>query len=156
MDRMSMAPDVSPAVVAPGPSRRSIVRRILANRFVRFLVVGGINTVFGYSVFAVLILLKVAYPIAAFLSTVLGVLFNFKSYGRLVFGSHDNRLIFRFFGVYGVCYLLGLAPLAWAKAHAVPILLMAAICALPMAAIGFWLQRAFVFHARGPSPSMED
>ena len=125
------------------------VRWVLGNRFLRFLIVGAINTVFGYSVFAALILLKVPYPVAAFLATVLGVLFNFKSYGRLVFGSHDNRLIFRFFGVYGVCYLLGLAPLAWAKAHGVPILLMAALCALPMAAIGFLLNRRFVFrHAR--------
>ena len=125
------------------------VQWVLGSRFLRFLIVGGINTVFGYSVFAALILLKVAYPIAAFLSTVFGVLFNFKSYGRLVFGSHDNSLIFRFFGVYGVCYLLGLAPLAWAKAHGVPILLMAAICALPMASIGFLLNRRFVFrHAR--------
>lgn len=121
------------------------LQSVFANRFLRFLLVGGINTIFGYSVFALLIIFKMPYPIAAFLATVLGVLFNFKSYGRLVFGSRDNRLIFRFVGVYGLCYLLGLAPLAWAKAHAVPILLMAAICALPMAAIGFLLNRRFVF-----------
>ena len=83
------------------------------------------------------------------ISTVLGVLFNFKSYGTLVFGSHDNRLILRFVLVYGVCYLVGLVPLAWAKSHGVPILAMAAICALPMAGLAFALQRAFVFARRG-------
>ena len=133
-------------VPAPEGGLSAAAHRILTNRFVRFLLVGGINTVFGYSAFAILILLKVPYPIAAFFATVLGVLFNFKTYGTLVFQSHDNRLIFRFFAVYGICYLVGLIPLAWAKAHGVPILLMAAIFVLPMAGLGFVLNRAFVFH----------
>lgn len=121
------------------------VRELLRSRFLRFLLVGGLNTLFGYSVFAGLILLRVAYPVAAFVSTVAGVLFNFKSYGALVFESHDNRRIFRFFVVYGVCYLVGLAPLAWAKAHGVSLLLMAALFILPMAAFAFVLNRRFVF-----------
>jgi putative flippase GtrA len=124
------------------------VRRLFALRFVRFLIVGGINTAFGYAVFAIFILLKIPYPIAAFFSTTLSVLFNFKSYGRFVFGSHDNRLIFRFFLVYAICYAVGLIPLAWAKAHGVPILLMAAICVLPMAALAFSLNRFLVFRGR--------
>jgi putative flippase GtrA len=123
------------------------IRRLLRSRFVRFLLVGGLNTVFGYTVFAISILIGIPYPLAALVSTVLGVLFNFKSYGTLVFGSHDNRLILRFFAVYGICYFVGLLPLAWAKAQGVPILLVAAICALPMAALAFTLQRALVFRA---------
>jgi putative flippase GtrA len=122
--------------------------RLLRNRFVRFLLVGGLNTLFGYAVFTICILVGIPYPVSALISTVLGVLFNFKSYGALVFGSHDNRLILRFFLVYGTCYLIGLAPLAWAKSHGMPILAMAAICALPMAGLAFALQRAFVFVRR--------
>ena len=123
--------------------------RLLKNRFVRFLLVGGLNTAFGYGVFAAGILVGAPYALAALIATVLGVLFNFKSYGMLVFGSHNDRLILRFFAVYGVCYLVGLVPLAWAKAHGVPVLWMAAICAVPMAAFAFTLQRAFVFRDRG-------
>ena len=100
---------------------------------------------FGYCAFAVLILVRIPYPVAAFFSTIASILFNFKSYGVVVFGSHDNRLIFRFFAVYAVCFLVGLVPLAWAKANGVPIRRVAAICALPMAALAFTLQRAFVF-----------
>ena len=121
------------------------IRRLLRGRFVRFLLVGGLNTLFGYTVFAICILIGIPYPLAALVSTVFGVLFNFKSYGTLVFASHDNRLIFRFIAVYGICYLVGLVPLAWAKAHGVPILWMAAICILPMAALAFTLQRFVVF-----------
>jgi putative flippase GtrA len=118
---------------------------VIRPRFFRFLVVGGVNTAFGYSVFAALILLRVPYPVAALLSTVAGVLFNFKSYGTFVFGSHDNRRIFRFFAVYGICYLVGLIPLAWGKAHGISFLIIAAVFALPMAALSFALNRHFVF-----------
>jgi len=136
--------------VAPSPGSISIgVRTLLRNRFVRFLLVGGLNTAFGYTIFAVCILIGVPYPVAALISTVLGVLFNFKSYGALVFGSHDNRRIFRFFAVYGICYVVGLVPLVWAKSHGVPILWIAAICALPMAALAFTLQRLLVFRGFG-------
>lgn len=119
------------------------------------MLVGGLNTAFGYTVFAICILIGTPYQLAALVSTVLGVLFNFKSYGALVFASHDNRLIFRFIAVYGICYLVGLVPLAWAKAHGVPILWMGAICVLPMAALAFTLQRVLVFHRSGGMPGLK-
>ena len=128
------------------------LRRLLANRFVRFLVVGGVNTVFSYVTFAVFILLRVPYPIAAFVATVLSVLFNFKSYGRFVFESHDNSLILRFFLVYGICYVVGLGPLAWGKAHGVSLLLIAAVFLLPMAALSYTLNRLLVFRRAGGPP----
>jgi putative flippase GtrA len=130
-------------------SEQGRIRPLLRSRFVRFLLVGALNTAFGYTVFAISILIGIPYPVAALLSTVLGVLFNFKSYGTLVFASHDNRLIFRFFAVYGICYAVGLVPLAWAKAHGVPLLWMGAICVLPMAVLAFTLQRLLVFRAAG-------
>jgi putative flippase GtrA len=131
-----------------GKRRVLTPKDLLRSRFVRFLLVGGINTLFGYGVFAALILLRVPYALAALVSTVAGILFNFKSYGTLVFGSRDNRLIFRFFAVYGVCYLLGLVPLAWAKAHHMNLLVVAAVMLVPMAAVSFVLNRTFVFGAR--------
>jgi putative flippase GtrA len=147
-----------PAVTGEVPGEgtgQGAIRRLLRSRFVRFLLVGGLNTAFGYTVFAICILIGIPYPLAALVSTVLGVLFNFKSYGALVFASHDNRLIFRFIAVYGVCYVVGLVPLAWAKAHGVPILWMAAICVLPMAALAFTLQRVLVFHRSGGMPGLK-
>ncbi|MHC5824813.1 MAG: GtrA family protein, partial [Nostoc sp.] len=46
----------------------------LSKRFIRFLIVGGINTLFGYSLFALLILLNFHYEIAALISTACGIL----------------------------------------------------------------------------------
>jgi putative flippase GtrA len=150
--------------MAPGVTRGEVVpvdgvpvwRSLLANRFVRFLLVGGLNTVFGYGVFALFILMRVPYPIAALLATVLGILFNFKSYGTLVFGSRDNRLIFRFFFVYGIGYAVGVGLLALGKAFGVPVLLTGAVIAIPVAGLSFVLNRSFVFRSAAASGSAAD
>ena len=111
----------------------------------RFLLVGGLNTAFGYGMFALFILLGVHYAVAAFLSTVLGILFNFKTTGTIVFKSHDNRLILRFFGVYGFMYVIGVANLKLFKELGVHVLITAAVFTLPGAMLSFWLMRRFVF-----------
>lgn len=66
-------------------------------QLVKFLLVGGLNTLFGYAVFAVLISTGLHYTIAVFIGTLIGVLFNFKTTGKLVFDSQDNTLIWKFF-----------------------------------------------------------
>ena len=75
-------------------------------RFIRFLIVGGLNTAFGYLVFAVFIWLDFHYSAATSLSTVIGIVFNFFTTGRLVFKNSNNRLIFKFFAVYGITWLI--------------------------------------------------
>jgi len=107
--------------------------------------VGAVNTAFGYSVFAVFILLHLHYTVAALLSTTCGVLFNFKTTGVLVFKNKDNRLIFRFFGVYLITYLLTIGLLKIFNLYDVSNLIGGAIIALPMAFISFSLSKRFVF-----------
>jgi putative flippase GtrA len=131
------------------PSLRSgvgdLIRKLSRSRFLRFLVVGGINTVFGYGVFAALILLGVWYPVAGLVSTVLGVLFNFVTTGTFVFGNRDRSLVLRFSLIYGIGYIVGMAALRLTNALEIPILVASAALILPMAAFSFTLQRLLVF-----------
>ena len=127
-------------------------RRLWAVPFFRFLVVGGLNTAFGYGIFALFILLGVHYAIAALLGTLLGILFNFKTTGILVFRSHDNALIAKFFAVYGVTYVIGVLVLKLFKAFGIHVLVTAAVTLLPMAALSFLLMRWFVFGVNRPGP----
>jgi putative flippase GtrA len=115
--------------------------------FLRFLVAGAVNTVFGYSVFALLILLHVHYAIAAFLSTVCGVLFNFLTTGHFVFGNRDTSRLPRFFGVYAVSYVVGVLLLRLSEILRIDVLVAAAVLALPMAAFSYTLNRLFVFRS---------
>ena len=114
--------------------------------FYRYLAVGLLNTVFGYGVFALLIYLGLSYPVALFLATILGVLFNFKSIGVLVFKSRDNKLIFRFVAVYIVIYFLNLIGLKLLTAIDMNVYYSGAVLLPLMAVVGFIINKRFVFN----------
>ncbi|MBQ2644221.1 GtrA family protein [bacterium] len=114
-------------------------------KFIKFLFVGGLNTAFGYGVFAFFIFLKFHFAIASFLSTVLGILFNFKTTGIIVFKNHDNKLIFRFLGAYVIIYLLNILFLKIFKIMYVNMYLAGFILIFPMAVVSFILMKKFVF-----------
>ncbi len=75
-------------------------------RFIKFLFVGVLNTLFGYGVFALFNFIGLHYTISTLLATVSGVLFNFKTTGCIVFKNGDNRLIIKFVLVYSFTYFL--------------------------------------------------
>lgn len=121
------------------------LQRLADNKFIRFLFVGGINTIFGYSLFAFFIFLHMHYTLASLLSTIFGVLFNFKTIGTLVFKSNNNSLIYKFVGVYTVIYLLNISFLKIFKLFNINMYLAGALIILPMALISFVLNKQFVF-----------
>jgi putative flippase GtrA len=114
-------------------------------RVLKFLVVGGLNTAFGYWVFVAVHLLGDNSAIAAIVSTIIGVVFNFMTTGRLVFGSAHSHQFLRFGLVYTgqVCVNIGLLALAqrWGI-HAI----LAQLIILPCLAAGTYLAlKHFVF-----------
>ena len=88
-----------------------ILGKVLRNKIVRFFLVSGLNTAFGYGLFALLIFAGLHYTLAGLITTVCGVLFNFKTIGLLVFNSKRNAIIFRFFGVYAINYFISIGLL---------------------------------------------
>ena len=76
------------------------------SRFVRFVIVGGINTLFGLGVYLLCIFIGIPYYVATIISNVAGVLFNFVTTGTLVFDNSDKHLFFRFVACYVVVYLI--------------------------------------------------
>ena len=121
------------------------VNKIWSIRFIRFLFVGGINTLFGYFVFSVFILLQIHYSIASLLATILGVLFNYFTTGRIVFNNSDSKLLIKFFGVYGITYLINLLFLKIFDSYQVNMLVAGAILIFPMAFLSYFLNKTFVF-----------
>ncbi len=125
----------------------NLINRILNHSFIRFLLVGGLNTVFGYLMFAFFEYLTGNASMSVILSNIVGVLFNFKTYGNLVFKSSDNARIYRFVGAYlllislQILSLKGLARFGIANPY-----IAGGLIALPMAALSFVMMRKFVFH----------
>lgn len=78
--------------------------RASAWQFIRFLLVGVLNTAFGYVVYAIGVLAGL-YPEAALaIAFVCGVLFNYVTTGRLVFRSGRAHAFPRFVVVYIALY----------------------------------------------------
>ena len=119
---------------------------LIKRQLFSFLLVGILNTIFGYSLFALFIYLGLYYPLAVLFSTILGVLFNFKTIGKLVFDSSDNGLIFRFILVYVITYLLNIFFLwlfKWLGFENMYI--NGFVLLIPLAAVSFLLNKFFVF-----------
>lgn len=113
----------------------------------RFLLVGVLNTAFGYLLFALLLALGLKVPLALLLATVGGVLFNFQTIGRLVFRSDAPlRRLARFVTVYAATYVLNLALLdTLERTLSLPPLWAQLLCIPAVVTFSFLLLRAFVF-----------
>lgn len=77
-------------------------------KFIRFVLVGGLNTAFGYGVYCLMIFIGLPYVWATLVSQVLGVLFNFFTTGTLVFDNRDKRLLLRFVMNYILTYFVSI------------------------------------------------
>ncbi len=115
-------------------------------RFLRFLAVGVLNSLFGYWCFALLLYLGVHYAVALFFATVVGVLFNFKTTGYLVFKSKDNRLIFRFVATYVIVYAINVPSLKILSLVGIDMYYGGALLIFPMAVLAYILNKRFVFN----------
>ncbi len=119
---------------------------MIENRFARFVVVGIVNTIFGYGCFAILLYAGMHYTVALLLATILGVLFNFKSIGFVVFKSKNNRLLSRFIGVYAIVYVVNASGIKLLSLIGAAPYLGGAIMVPPVAILAYILNKRFVFN----------
>ncbi len=118
----------------------------MGSQFMRFVVVGVLNTAFGYGCFALLMWLGMHYTVALLLATIAGVLFNFKTLGKLVFGQRQgNGRLWRFILTYAICYGLNLGLVKLFLLLGVGAYVGGALALVPVALASFYLNRTFVF-----------
>lgn len=121
-----------------------------SEQFVLFLVMGGINTLFYYGLYSLLIYAGLFYAAAVVIATVCGVLFNFQTFGRVVFKNFQRRLLGRFIGVYVVVCGANIAGLKLLEtAGLVNKYIAGAVLVLPVSLLGYVLNKTFVFNRKG-------
>jgi putative flippase GtrA len=117
--------------------------------FLRFLLTGGLNTGFGYASYAALVLTGMPLWLAVGAATVLAILFNFYSYGGLVFGKTSRHYLPRFLVFYAALGLANyLALKGLTQAGMGPLLSQALLVPL-LAVAGYIGMRLLVFSERG-------
>ena len=92
---------------------KNLIKKIFSYQPIRFLFVGGLNTLVGYGVYALLVYLGVNYLIANTVSTVVGVIHSYLWNRFFTFKSKNKALkeITKFVSVYIVSYLIGMFTL---------------------------------------------
>ncbi|WP_193789491.1 GtrA family protein [Salipiger sp. CCB-MM3] len=81
-------------------------------RFIKFLAVGLLNTLFGYVVFALLVMLGIPPQLALALAFVLGVLWNYQTHARLVFAVRGFQRLPGYLAAYLAIYGMNAGALA--------------------------------------------
>jgi len=74
----------------------------------KFVMIGILNTIFFYLMYAFLIYLGLHYSLATFFATCIGMFFSFKTFGKFVFDNDKNNLLLKFIFVTIFNYLLNI------------------------------------------------
>jgi len=113
--------------------------------FYKYLLIGGVNTVFGYCVFAFLLFFGIHYSLAVLVATILGILFNFQTYGRFVFKNHSWNLLGRFVFVYTSIYLVNITLLLVFDLFVSNLYISGAMTTPVIAYLGYILNKRYVW-----------
>jgi len=130
---------------------KEILYRYIDPQFIRFVLVAILNTAFGWCVYAGLLWLinlthiPNPYILASLLGYVIGILFNFATYSKLVFDNKSKRLLFKFIMVYVVCWICNSIGIGLLEKWGINNYLAGAITAIPVGFLGYVLNSIFVF-----------
>ena len=113
-------------------------------KFFKFLFVGALNTLFGYTTYALFVAIGLVANVALFLQYIVGVLWNFKTTGAIVFKNHNNRLIFKFIASYIFTFFINSVLLKFLTSFMNDYLAQA-LLVLPVAMLSFIIFKFFVF-----------
>jgi putative flippase GtrA len=120
----------------------------------RFLLAGGVNTLFGWLVYSLCMWLGAPVWLALLTSTVCGVGFNFLTMGGYVFRQLDARRLPRFVAAYVVVYAVNVVCVqALADLHWSPIWVQLGLAPL-MAGLSFLLMSRWVFAGALPDAAV--
>jgi len=114
--------------------------------FVRFVFVGLVNTIWGYSVYSILIFSEINYAWAILWANLAGIIFNYFSISKYVFLGSGQKVFFRFVGTY--CFLYGVNTLGvWFLFNYVYMdyYLAGLVTLIPCALLSYSINKVFVF-----------
>lgn len=121
------------------------------NRFMRFLVAGGVNTLFGFVVYSVFIIAGMKVWLALLAGMFFGTMFNFLTTGGYAFRelslARFPRFAVCYLFIYGVNFVLIDLLSIWLSDE----ILSQAILVLPMAMLSYFLMMRFVFFTKNYS-----
>lgn len=131
-----------------------ITQRWRRHRFARFLVSGGINTTFAYTLFSLCIYNGLGDALSVLIPSIVAPFFNLLTTRTLVFPDKDPGTVRRFLAVYGAIYVLAVLELKLGRWMGMSPYLVGAIVPAPNAVVTYFAMRRFVFRDRPGDPAL--
>jgi putative flippase GtrA len=116
--------------------------------FFRFILVGLLNTLFSFTVYAALLLVGMDYVGANLGALLLGILFSFRTQSHFVFAMHDPLRIFRFTALWGALFLVNIFVIARLMRYGLNSYEAGALALIPITALSYISQKKWVFSAK--------
>lgn len=124
--------------------------KLCNSRIVRYVFVGGMNTVFGFAVYALLAPTSLPTWLLLIIANIAAISFNFATTGSIVFRDLKLQRIPRFLLTYGIIFLIYFGLVEWLSPVIGGRMIAMAVVVLPVSAVNYILQMVFVFK-RGPN-----
>lgn len=118
---------------------------LLNSQFLRFILVGGFNTILAYAVYALALALGLLYPAANFIALVTGILISFTMQGKYVFNRLDYRSLWRFLLCWLLIYCVNIAIIGELIEYRLDPYAAGAMALPVIVLISFMVQKHFVF-----------
>jgi putative flippase GtrA len=113
--------------------------------FIRFLLIGTLNTGFSYIIYVILLYCGLQYAIANFFALVSGIIFSFKTQGKFVFYNNNNKIFLRFFCIWIIIYFFNIFIIKSILDLGLNAYVSGAIAVIPVTIFSYFLQKFLVF-----------
>jgi len=122
------------------------VKALLADRqWLRFLVAGGVNTLFAFGVNIAVMLAGFPVWLSMLVGTVAGIVFNFFTHGGYAFRDMSARRLPRYIAGYAVVYVVAVAAFELLHRVVPGLVLCQVLLVVPMALFSYVIMSRFVF-----------
>ena len=129
------------------------MRRLWRHQFIRFGVVGSVNTGFSYGLYAFFLWCNLGFALANGLAFLISLLFSFRTQGVLVFHNSEPRLLLRFLLAWAIIYLINIGLIALLMRAGFNAYSAGAIALIPITLLSFVVQKFAVFGALSRQPA---
>lgn len=115
------------------------------SQFLRFLVVGVLNTGFSFGVFAALSYLGLHYTVASFAALIAGIISGHWLHGTHVFGTKSTSTFINYVIIWVLLYAINVALIGLSIRFGASQILGGAIAVIFVIPVSYLLQRFIVF-----------
>lgn len=121
-------------------------RLVESKEFILYLCVGVLNTLFGFSVYALFIYSGIKYYLAVFFSTFIGIFFSYFTIGRVVFNAYNNKNFIKFLLLYIFLFFVNITLIKLLLLFNLDFYLSGFISMIFLALFSFGMNKYFVFN----------